>query len=198
MPIKQTTRSLFATSFSVTAALLLVACSTHDVWADGVTSTTATKQGDQSSGQVLDDANGNTFMEEIPSSRPKRQQRPQEKLVPDLSTVNVPVDPNGNIVPLINKSAGPVLPFYSQFETSVEPLCQFAPIYPYGYPACPGVNLVRSPYPVYSYYGRTQPYIWAYRSSSRGSFLNYASSYSSNLYSVNPWFTPPIVIPPGF
>jgi hypothetical protein len=196
--MQQTAGCSFTKDISLGVALALVPWIASAVWADEITSNGAIKQADQSSGQVLNDTNGNTFMEEIPSSRPKQQQRAQEKLVPDLSTVGVPVNPNGNIVPLINKSAGPVLPFYSQFETSVEPLWQFSPMYPYGYPAYPGVYFGRSPYPVYSYYGRTRPYIWSYRSSSRVGFVNFPSSYPPNLYSVNPWFTPPVVTPPGF
>ena len=160
---------------------------------------TMTKQPGRSSGQVLTDTNGDTFMEEIPSSQPKQWQSGQAKLVPDLSTVNVPVDPNGHIVPLINKDAGPVLPFYSQFEASVEPLYPYGyPVVPYGYPAVPYVY--QSAYPVNPYYWRTQPYPWAYRFSNRAGFGNFApwpsNPYPPGLSPVNPWFAPPVMTSP--
>jgi hypothetical protein len=88
---------------------------------------------ERDSGQVLTDAQGNTFMEEMPTTRRKQFLPTKAPLLQDLRTVDVPVDPNGNIVPLIKKEAGPVLPFYSSFEESVQPLWQFAPISPYPY-----------------------------------------------------------------
>lgn len=168
---------------------------TKPAWGLDDNTNTMARPGEKSSAQVLTDTNGNTFMEEIPSSRPKQWQHGQANLVPDLSTVNVPVDPNGHIVPLINKNAGPVLPFYSQFETSVEPLWQFAPLYPYAYPAVPYVY--QRAYPVYPYYWPAQPYLWSYRFSNRIGFGNFAPGSSNpGLSPVNPWFAPPVMTSP--
>jgi len=84
--------------------------------------------------EEVKDESGNTFMEEVPSKNPPSEQQTRPKIVPDLTRINVPVDPNGKIVPLKNTETGPVLPFYSKMEQSFEPLYQPTPVwgYPYG------------------------------------------------------------------
>jgi len=141
-----------------------------------------------SSGQVLLDASGNTLMEEVPSARPKRSEKSSETLTTDLSSVNVPVDANGHIVPLINKEAGSVMPFYSQFQESVEPLWS---TYPYAFPLAPNV------YRYYPYYPGYLPYGWP------GQFLppTAPSPRPPQLSPVSPWFAHPLrasPFSPGF
>jgi hypothetical protein len=84
--------------------------------------------------EEVKDQSGDTFMQEIPSDNSARDKMPKPKILPDLSRINVPVDPNGQIVPLKNSETGPVLPFYSRIEQTVEPLYQPLPVwnYPYG------------------------------------------------------------------
>lgn len=143
----------------------------------------------QSSGQVLNSPDGNLFMEELPSHQQSSPEKEKQKLVPDLSTVNVPVDPNGHIVPLINKDTGPVLPFYSKFEETVQPLWQFAPAYPYAYPLNPYI------YPTPYYYPGYQPLSINFRF--RNSFAHFGLGTpvpygGPALAPINPWFTPPL------
>lgn len=83
--------------------------------------------------QVIKDASGQSFMEEITPSKPATKPTPKRQL--DLSNVGVQVDPSGKIVPLINKSEGPVKPFYSRLQAYDEPAWNYLPptvINPYG------------------------------------------------------------------
>jgi hypothetical protein len=70
--------------------------------------------------QSLSGANGDTFMEEVVSDKPK----PTLKPIPiDLSRVGVSVDPHGNIVPLRDSPNDPwaasgVKPFYNHIEST--------------------------------------------------------------------------------
>jgi hypothetical protein len=146
-------------------------------------------------GQQLRDSKGNTFMEEVPTPQVKQPPLPRSHPIPDLSTLNVPVNPNGEIVPLINRSSGPVLPFYSQFEQTVQPLWQFAPAYSSAYPVLPYAYSV--PYPAYQYYTGYRPN-WRLQYSTRTPFGNFASfpqaPYAApGLAPISPWFVPPVV-----
>jgi len=119
--------------------------------ADSSFTTTSTKQ-NSSANETIKTTDGNDFMEEVPT--PVKKQEPVRiKLAPDLSSLGVPVDPNGNIVPLINKNAGPVLPFYSKTEQTFEPIFQNGyPSLPYGYSPYEFSPFGYSPYP-YGPYG---------------------------------------------
>jgi hypothetical protein len=155
-------------------------------------------QSGSSSKQVLTGADGDVFMEEVPAEKPQYTQRAQERLLPDLRTVNVPVDTNGHIVPLINKEAGAVLPFYSQFEEDVQPLSQFAPINPYMYPL--PVYGYPNPYQTYSYPWGYNPYApnWQYPGGAGfGNRRPWRPAPSQpGLSPINPWFTPAPAVGP--
>jgi hypothetical protein len=147
--------------------------------------------------ETIKDAQGDTFMQEIPSDKPAQNQAVKPKLVPDLRTMDIPVDPNGNIVPLKIPGTNGVLPFYSQIEQTVEPLYQPVPFYAY---------------PAYPYGGYMVPGVAPYGNYPFGSgiVLNIgrgrfnigigpgAMPYPARPYwnsPVSPWLAPPVVSP---
>lgn len=92
-------------------------------------------------------------MEEVPETKLKTRARPVgPSLVPsnqygmgagaqDYSSLGVPVDPYGNIVPLIDKQSGPVRPFFSQTEVYWTPPVVYQPVYSQPYwPYLPNNN----------------------------------------------------------
>lgn len=84
---------------------------------------------------VINGSDGSMFMEEVapPPSQKKAPEKP--KPVVDLSTLGVPVDQQGRIVPLIDRSS-PVQQQYSRTTTYNEPWYNFLPqqyVNPYGY-----------------------------------------------------------------
>jgi len=146
--------------------------------------------------EEIKDAQGETFMQEIPSDKPAQNQSVKSKLVPDLSTVGVPVDPNGNIVPLKIPGTNGVLPFYSQIEQTVEPLYQPVPFY--AYPAYPYGYMMPAAAP----YGNYPFGSGVGLSIGRGRFSigigPGAMPYPARPYwnsPVSPWLAPPIVSP---
>jgi hypothetical protein len=83
--------------------------------------------------QVINDASGQTFMEETTPVKPSAKPSRIRQL--DLGNVGVQVDPSGKIVPLINNQGGPVKPLYSHLEVYDEPAWNFIPplpVNPYG------------------------------------------------------------------
>lgn len=97
-------------------------------------------------GQSLSDGNGDMFMEEVVTDKPKPKAKP---ITIDLSRVGVSVDPNGNIVPLRNDPNDPwaasgVKPFYNHVETSTT--------MPYVYP---------NPYAYQNPYAYRNPFAYA-------------------------------------
>lgn len=77
-------------------------------------------------------------MEEVPEKRKNpRVQTPPAEMRNDFSSLGVPVDPNGRIVPIIQPSSGPVLPNFSRTEIEYTPPTVYVPNYsftgPYGY-----------------------------------------------------------------
>jgi hypothetical protein len=174
------------------------------------------------SSEVVKDQSGDTFMEEIPAQNSPPPQTYKRKIVPDFSSIGVPVDPNGNIVPIKNTEAGPLLPFYSQFQQTVEPLYQpffFQPLpgmgyYPYGGMPNYGGNW----YPYGSYGFRTgstfgfglngaalrfgssaRPYVPEPYAPLPSAPLQYAPlPYAQGRYAfgpASPWFAPPVMMP---
>lgn len=83
---------------------------------------------------VINSNDGSLFMEEVET--PKQKKPPERpKPVIDLSTVGVPVDQQGRIVPLIDRSS-PVQQQYSKLSAYNEPWYNFLPqqyVNPYGY-----------------------------------------------------------------
>jgi hypothetical protein len=153
--------------------------------------------------EEVKDESGNTFMEEIPSKNPPQASQPQPKLVPDLTRIDVPVDPNGNIVPLKNTETGPVLPFYSRMEQSFQPLYQPVPVwgYPYGGMPIYGINPYMNPYG-YGRYG-PGPSIGvgfgggSFRFGMGGARAPYFPPPSPFGFPLaSPWFVPPAMMPP--
>jgi hypothetical protein len=142
------------------------------------------------SDQTVKSTDGNVFMEELPTPV-KKPETPQVRVRPDLRSLGVPVDPNGNIVPLINKETGPVLPFYSQTEQTFEPIYQNGypqfgyPITPYGY----------GPYRVAP--GFARPFGWGAPYGYAPRLMGPAPSLFLNrgVYAA-PWFAPPVLAPP--
>jgi hypothetical protein len=167
--------------------------------------------------EVIRDQSGETFMEELPSQNSTPSETTRRKIVPDLSSIDVPVDPNGKIVPLKNTETGPVLPFYSQFQQTVEPLYQPLPnlgYYPYG--GMP--NYGWYPYGSYGFgpasafgfglnggtlrfnFGSSaRPYLPAPYAPLPSAPLLYAPlPYAQGRYAfgpVSPWFAPPVMMP---
>lgn len=82
--------------------------------------------------QTIRSSGGDIFMEEVPQAKPKtRKKQPQ---IMDYSSLGVPVDPEGNIVPLIDKFGGPVRQNFSQTEVYWTPPTVYTPVYPYRQP----------------------------------------------------------------
>lgn len=84
---------------------------------------------------VIKGSDGSMFMEEVapPPSQKKAPEKPKPAI--DLSTLGVPVDPQGRIVPLIDPSS-PVQQQYSRTSAYNEPWYNFMPqqyVNPYGY-----------------------------------------------------------------
>jgi len=101
-------------------------------------------------GRVLKDQSGDDFMEEITPAQPAPPiQHHKQMPIVDLSTVGIPTDPQGHIIPIIDNQGGPVRQNYSQTQMYTEPGWNFlpAPIYsgyysPYARPVYPAY-----PYP---------------------------------------------------
>lgn len=86
--------------------------------------TSNTTLGNAKQPQVINDASGQAFMEEITPTKPASK-APKRQL--DLSNVGVQVDPSGKIIPLINKHEGILKPFYSRLQAYDEPAWNFLP-----------------------------------------------------------------------
>lgn len=93
----------------------------------------ATAQNGQ--GQEIKNEDGSLFMEEVAQPR-KNKPKPATPAL-DYSSLGVPVDQSGRIVPLIQPGAGRVLQNFSRTEIEYTPPTMYVPYYtfagPYGY-----------------------------------------------------------------
>lgn len=77
--------------------------------------------------QVVKDEDGSVFMEEVQAPTPKAA--PKKAPVMDFSSLGVPLDPKGRIVPIIQPEAGPVLRNTSRIEVEYTPPSVYVPYY---------------------------------------------------------------------
>jgi len=146
--------------------------------------------------EEIKDETGSTFMEEVPSQSSSSAKMPQPKIVPDLTRIDVPVDPNGKIVPLKNTETGPVLPFYSRMEQSFQPLYQPVPVWGYPYGGMPIYGL--NPYGFGRYAPRPSMGIGFGGGAFRFGLGTTTAPYFPGPYGVgaaSPWFVPPAMMP---
>lgn len=109
-------------------------------------------------GQVIREDSGSVFMEEVPSG--KKKAPPQKTPAIDFSSLGVPVDPKGRIVPIIQPESGPVLRNSSRIEVEYSPPAVYVPYYspfmaPYSIPqSTPYGAIPRTVYsnPLYGYF----------------------------------------------
>lgn len=96
-------------------------------------------------GQEIRGQDGSLFMEEVEGNqkKPSKKQTSPEKQI-DFSSLGVPVDPKGRIIPLIQPGAGPVMRNFSRLELEYTPPAVYVPYYFGNYP---------SYYPYSPYYG---------------------------------------------
>ncbi len=101
------------------------------------------------SSQVIKQDDGSIFMEEVPQKK-----KAQQKYIPpiDYSSLGVPVDANGKIIPLIQPDAGPVMTNGSRMEVEYTPRTLYVPYQinngPYGY-VPPNIGVAPGPMPLY-------------------------------------------------
>lgn len=109
-------------------------------------------------GQVIRGESGSVFMEEQPGPKKKA---PAPKVPPiDFSSLGVPVDPKGRIVPLIQSEPGGVLRNSSRIEVEYTPPAVYVPYYspfmaPYSIPQSTPYGVIpRTVYsnPLYGYF----------------------------------------------
>jgi hypothetical protein len=164
--------------------------------ASGLAAPTATDEPKRATSEEIRDVRGDTFMQEVPSENSAQEKTPKAKVLPDLTRIDVPVDPNGHIVPLKNTETGPVLPFYSRIEQTVEPIYQPPPVwnYPYGGMPIYGFN----PYAYGGYGPRPSIGIGLGGGAIRFGFGSQPRPYNPNPYGfapASPWFVPPGMMP---
>lgn len=143
-----------------------------------------------SSGQVIKEEDGGIFMEEVPEKKPVQKPRPLPKI--DYSSLGVPVDPKGRIVPIIEPEAGPVLRNTSKLEMEYTPTQVYVP---YVSPFLPGYGAQNGPgtfynNPLYNFYPVPLGFPSYYSASSddpqplsfgvSGQYLNYPYGYYPN------------------
>jgi len=149
----------------------------------------------QATEEIKDNA-GDTFMEEIPTEKSAAQKAAPKQILPDLTSIGVPVDPHGHILPLKNVEAGPVLPLYSRMEQTVEPIYQGVPLwgYPYGGMPAYGWN---------PYFNRPFAPRPTFAIGLGGGGINFGFGASTRPFygqpygpaPISPWFVPPVVMP---
>lgn len=109
-------------------------------------------------GQVIRSDAGSVFMEELPSQKKKPAQTKMPAI--DFSSLGVPVDPKGRIVPIIQPETGPVLRNSSRIEVEYTPPAVYVPYYspfmaPYSFPQSTPYGVIpRTVYsnPLYGYF----------------------------------------------
>ncbi len=178
------------------ASIFFTAFSPHVLADPSVTTAVTTEKQNSSASETIKSSDGSDFMEEVPSPV-KKPERPRVKLPTDFSSLGVPVDPNGHIVPLINKEVGPVMPFYSRTEQTFEPVFQNG--YPqYGFPGFPyGYNPYGMPYGGFApRFGNAFGYAMPYGNQSPLIGRAPVSFFLNRGAYPAPWFAPPLLAPP--